>query len=428
MRFKLSSYLFVSIVTSFAMVFSSFAPAAAYAPENGFSFNDPTGTTAQQYSILNKMNQALNNAPKGSTVRIAMYSGGVESFNQAVKNAHNRGVNVRIVSSAHSSGWTHWPKLTAALGTNTASRSFAVTCEVGCFSTKSGSYQHAKFLTFSQTGTAKQVVMVTSANQTSAQAETGWNNMYSFSGDSTQYRAYYTYFDRMVASAAKKDTIDYYRTSTSSGLSSVFMPSISSRTHPYSAILNKVNCSAASGYGYNGKTTVRVAMSIWSEALKGIAEKLVQLDNAGCTVEAIISAHGVHSTVQSILTKSTKYGGIEVRNASQDANKDGKLDRYLHDKAIAISGGFGSSQTKTVWIGSMNLSTNGFRANNEILVKINNASAWQDFTEHYVKVERYSPVMRSSASSSRLMTGSSVETSPVPGLNEKDVFPEDTSQ
>lgn len=414
----LSSVIITALLSSFALT----PLASAFAPEQGFTFNDPYGTPAEQYKILKDMNDGLRNAPKGSTVRIAMYSGGVESFNDAVIKAHQRGVNVKIVTSGHSASWSYWPKIKKALGSDTKSRSFAISCPVACFSTKAGTYQHSKFLTFSQTGTAKQVVMVSSANQTSAQAEQGWNNMYTIVGNEGQYRAFYRYFDAMSASASINDNVDYYRRATSGPFTATLSPSQSYRTHPYIQILDNVKCQAKGSYGYKGRTTIRLAMSIWNPSQQKVADKLVTLANQGCRVQVLGSARGMSDGIKKALSKKTKVP-IELRTASDDVNGDGTYDKYVHDKALAISGGYGRTQIKAVWTGSFNLSRNAFRYNNDVMLKIQSARAWQSYTDHFLVMMQRSKPMPKVTSSSRVIDGNSMSAGNQE-LDEAQLYPE----
>lgn len=404
-------------VLSLALVVSLVAPAPAqaYTPEQGFTFNNPYGSPTQQYSILKKMNDGLRNAPKGSTVRIAMYSGGVESFNDAVIKAHQRGVNVKVVTSGHSTSWSYWPKIRKALGGNTKSRSYAISCPVSCFSTKEKTYQHAKFMTFSQTGTAKQVVMVSSANQTSAQAEIGWNNLYTIVGNSGQYTGFYRYFEAMAASANVNDNIDYNKRVTSGPFTATLTPSIPPRSHPYNLILNNVKCQAKGSYGYKGRTTIRVGMSIWNPSLKSVAEKLSRLSNEGCIVQVIGSERGMADSVKKILFKKTKVP-VQLHTASVN-------NKYIHDKAIAISGGYGNSQTKAVWTGSFNLSRNAWRYNNDVILKIQSGRAWGQYVDHFMFMMKYTKKMPPVSASSRTTDGQAASSGDVE-LTEEMLYPQ----
>lgn len=382
-------------VSSIAVVASTVVPVSAYAPTSEFTFNNPYGSSTEQYAITDQMNQGLQNAPAGSTVRIAMFSNDTKSYTDAVIDAYNRGVHVQVVTSGHSTSSDYWKRFAETLGTDKTQKSFATACDGGCFTSRNSSYQHAKFLVFSQTGTAKQVVMVASANPTLSQAERGFNNMYTMIGNTSMYTAFAKYFDSMAASSSDNKVEDGYKVHSSGDLSAIFLPSVKSRSHPYKLILDKVSCKAKGDYGRDNKTIVRVGMSQWNEANSGLAKTLVALAKKGCVVEVIISGHGVSAATQRELLKGVGVRNYQLYNASRDVNGDRKIDYYIHDKAISVNGGFGSSQTFSTWVGSMNLTTSGFKSNNEVILKIQGKSAWQKYTDHFQEVKKNSVPMTS---------------------------------
>lgn len=387
-----------SLVVAAVIMLGALLPApitaAASTPVTGFTYNNSRGSRAEQYAIVNYIQSGIDNAPKGSYIRIALYSAGIPEFTQSIVNAHKRGVNVRVVVSGHSSGWNYYTALKNELGTDNKQKSFVMVCALGCFSTTPGSSPHAKIYTFSQTGSAKNVTMITSSNPTSAQAEKGFNNLYTIVGDSGMYNAQISYVEAMAKSAPVADNIDYYRSITSGIYTSVQSPSIKDRAYYYNQVFDNISCKAAKGYGYNGRTTVRIGMAGWSGSRLSYAKKIHNLAEKGCRVEAIISAHGTDEDVQKELLRPVRGGSISVRNMSKDINGDGQIDQYLHDKAVAVSGGYNGRQSKIVWTGSHNFTYSAFKTNNDVILKINSASAWSSYVNHFNDLKAYAPIMK----------------------------------
>src|SRR5690349_20682838 len=181
LRIGLSS---LAVAGGLCLALTASASATGYTPHTGATFNKPTGTQAEQYAIMDQLMASVDAAPKGSAIRMAMYSISIQDFSDKLIAAHQRGVNVQLLMDDHSLG-DQWLSLVNELGTDTQAKSFAVTCHHSCLAESDISYMHAKFYMFSTTGSAKKVVTVSSANPTNSQAKTGWNNAYTMVGDST---------------------------------------------------------------------------------------------------------------------------------------------------------------------------------------------------------------------------------------------------
>ena len=153
-------------------------PPPPYRPQPGPVFNNPAGTSAERLAINNHLVAAINNAPRGATIRIAMFSGSIPSFRDAVIAAYRRGVNVRLIMDGHASGFEWWKSMVRVLGTDRSRPSFATVCRYSCFDTRVTTLQHSKLYLFTRTGAATRVTMLGSGNPTYAQANTGWNDLF----------------------------------------------------------------------------------------------------------------------------------------------------------------------------------------------------------------------------------------------------------
>lgn len=399
--------LVVAIVVGGAFVRPD-APAAAaltYSPKPGPLFNDPSGTRAQQYTLNTHLVRAIQNTPPGATIRMALYSGSIDSFKNAVIAAYKRGVNVRLLMDGHSSDLEWWKDLVAVLGTDRKNASFATVCRYSCFDTRTTTLQHTKLYLFSTTGIAQRVAVVGSGNPTTAQAEIGWNDLFTMVDNQVMYDAFVELFDAMVASSQTADEVNYYRSVDSGEIRAIISPAQYLRVKDYyGQVLNNIHCTAAPGYGVKGRTKVTVAMGLWSKSRVANAKRLWQLDQAGCVVEAIVSSHDLDADVRAWLRKPTRNGGISFRAASIDFHRDGTIDRYLHEKIVMVSGGYQRQQNATLtFMGTHNFTYNAMRGNNEIILRNTGKANYDQLIKHVLRL-RQRTVLVPPTVSGRLVT------------------------
>lgn len=350
------------------------APAAAadapYRVDPGLIFNNIKGSKAQQEAILRHVHAAIDNAPRGSRIRIAQYLFDIQSSADKLLEAHKRGVGVQMLIDDNGPS-AQTTQVRKALGTDQTKRSYVATCKRGCMSSQR-SVQHAKFFLFSRSGESENVSMISSANLYTGNTYTSWNNVHTLVGDTKVYGALNRYFDDM---RKDKDNPNYYRTVTSGDHKLYFFPSAGK--DPFVDILQNVRCTgAAPGYGNKGRTVIRVAQWGWSAARLEIARQLWRLHDKGCIVQVLYNNGEVGPRVpKELLRKSKKYGVMRVDNAQIDTGGKPGPDVYLHHKVLAISGvWFNRPNTKVVYTGSQNFSGPGLRQNNEVTVRIKGAA------------------------------------------------------
>lgn len=374
-------------------VLSASAPAqTGFNPVAGPQFNDPTSSTrANQYTITNNLINNVNNAPKGSVIRMAFYSLSIADVVDALTKAHGRGVNVQILMDAHGAPSTQWNRLADALGTDPQASSFALLCTKGCIQGHDTGSLHAKFYMFSTAGNGHWVTTVSSANPTNGQALQAWNNAYTTVGDTTVYRTHYEFFKAMLASAVG-DRLEYYaREVLSAPYRTYTFPKESSSyvTDTMWQILNKVSCSgAASGYGTAGHhTRIRVDMFEWTAYRLAVAQKLATLRKSGCSIGVIYTSGAVDPKVTATLTDA----GISVADSSKDGNGDGIADHYTHGKTLIIDGKYnGNPKARRVFTGSPNLTSNSLRHNDESMVEIASSSVYNTYYSHWQSLWKWS--------------------------------------
>jgi phosphatidylserine/phosphatidylglycerophosphate/cardiolipin synthase-like enzyme len=379
--FRLSSALLLAVAAT--LIVSS--GALGYTPRRGPVFNRPApvGTTRQQEAIQTKIDNSIDAAPRGSTIRIATY--GIDRIDSAKKllRAHRRGVNVQIVIN---------PKrrplatrmLKHGLGSHIDHKSFIKFCIRGCRGRAAN--MHAKFYTFSQSGAAKDVVILGSTNLTQSQISDAWNDSYTIVGNKRIFTAYKDVFAQMKLDKRIRNP---YRQMTAGRFTNYLFPrpGATMQEDPVYQALSSIRCNAAAGgAGENGHTIVRVAMfSILENRGLYLARKLVALDDAGCDVHVIYGAPS-HDVVR-VLNESGPHGGVVVRDSRYDLNGDGKVDHYDHTKFLLIDGAIkGNPSAWVTYTGSENWTALALHRSDEDMIRIASRHVYYQYVGDFADI------------------------------------------
>jgi phosphatidylserine/phosphatidylglycerophosphate/cardiolipin synthase-like enzyme len=387
-RFSVATTFSTALVLGVGAVVLCPAGALAYSPPRGPVFNRPApiGTERQQEAIQTQINDAIDGAPKGSTIRIATY--GIDRVDSARKllRAHRRGVHVQIVINPQ-----RRPEATrmlkAGLGSHIRRDSFIRFCIRGCRGRAAS--MHAKFYTFSRSGTAKDVVILGSANLTESQISHAWNDSYTLVGNKTIFDAYANVFAEMKLDVLIRHP---YRQLTVGRFTNYLFPrpGASREEDPVYQALSDVRCnSAADGAGVHGHTRIRVAMfSILERRGLYLARKLLQLDNAGCDVHVIYGAPS--KEVVEELNKSGPNGGVAVRDSRFDDNGDGVSERYDHTKFVLINGAVkGDTSAWLTYTGSENWTSLALHRGDEDMIRIASRHVYNQYTAEFKDIAQH---------------------------------------
>src|SRR6478735_6508786 len=178
-----------------ANVASSAAASAAKPKPNkweafsGPFFNDPH-LAKGHFNIERRVIQTIKNTPKGSSIRIAIYSFDRLPVAHALVAAHRRGVRVQMLLNDH---WEtpSMKVVRAEIGKNRAKNSFIYKCKQSCRGAANEfNNLHSKFYLFSQAGISREVLAVGSANMTRNAAVHQWNDLYFTDGDHDLFRQF----------------------------------------------------------------------------------------------------------------------------------------------------------------------------------------------------------------------------------------------
>jgi HKD family nuclease len=334
------------------------AQAKANTPPTGALFNIPNGSRTQQRAVMDPIMAAVGSVPAGSIIRFVAYSFSWQPMADALIDAHDRGVQVRLLIDSHTET-DQIKQLKKELGTDKGKSSYIRTCKYSCMSSKA-SFIHSKLYLFSRAGDAKYVSMISSANPAETGISGSWNNTYTVANNKTLYDANVDNFKDMLPD---KTNTDYYHAAESGPYKEYFFPRAgsSAKSDTFYNVLSDVSCTgAAKGYGSGGKTVIKLSTYYWTSLRLYLAEKLTELAKQGCLIEVVYPADNVESEVATELLSSKKIGVYDGRNNG----------RYPHSKYLLIDGVYQGVSQKPVYTASQNLTKTSLRDSNEVMLRI----------------------------------------------------------
>jgi phosphatidylserine/phosphatidylglycerophosphate/cardiolipin synthase-like enzyme len=373
-----------------AMLVAVVPAAAAWEPQGGAIFNNPKGDRAAKYRIVNAITQAVRGAPRGSTILMSAYMFDNRGTYDALIGAHRRGVHVKMVlDTAHAKNAKTRRLATRFNRDNVRGpapakwgrdQSFVVFCKAACRG-RNG-YNHTKFYAFSQSGTARNVIMVSSSNPNAGGAVKGWNDMYVMKGKPRLWQTHARVHAEMAEDSPNDG--DRFVRDTEGNATAMFYPKRTG-THPVIQELNGVRCQGA-----RGRTSIHVSMFRWNRIWgKRIAQKLVGLANNGCKLDIVYGAPS--KELRLYLTKHARRSGrISLWDSRFDRNGDGKPDLRVHHKYLLINGRHGgNSSAFRVTTGSQNWGAS-LRTSDENTINVRSRSAHNAYLRNWQHIVRTS--------------------------------------
>jgi hypothetical protein len=417
-------------------------PAAAWEPNSGATFNVPApwGTNTQRYRIIRTIEKAIDETPGRSathpnpTINVATFLLDRGLSVDALIRACNRGVSVRVIMDGDidtvvsknliralnsdnvvdadgdgqpDAGPTTGPCNTALPGeppppTGTltdaqaeasvaaptdesvtwgSDRSYAKMCQGSCRG--AGGNMHSKFYLFSETGTAKDVVMVSSANMNRGGANNGWNDLYVMK-DATLYDGYKSIHREMTEDTQAGDGKREIR---SGAITSRFFPmeNATEANDPTMQDLRQVSCRSAFG-----ATRIYVSMFYW-QGDRGdyLADKLLSLAHHGCKVSVIYGAPSV--AIAGKLRTAARAGVIHLWDSRWDMDHDGYNEVRTHAKYVLVKGSYaGDTSSWQVWTGSANWVAGSLSKGDETTLNIARKSAYDDYLADWTAIRKHS--------------------------------------
>lgn len=344
-----------------AQLASDTAKPALWTPPIGVLFNDPI-LGGQARAILARVIRSIHATVKGETIRIVVWNLDDRPIVAALLDAAHRKVTVQVVVSGLTANH-NWTTLRQGLRVNRKDDSFARKCHGACRS--QAKIMHAKIFMFSRIHKAHNISMFGSTNLTTPAGNRQWNDMVT-----VKNQHLYDFFVKTFNEYAKDRPVKHPFEVYDQGLfRATLFPAL--HRNPVVAQLRKVACHGATGRtgNPNGRTEIRIAIAGWFDAYGGaIARQLRVLWERGCDIKIVTTLAGRY--VNRALRNPSGRGAVPMREVTVDNNDDGIPERYLHMKAIAVSGVFdGDTAASVVLTGSPNWSTRAQRSD-EVWVRL----------------------------------------------------------
>ncbi|MDQ3615738.1 MAG: phospholipase D-like domain-containing protein [Actinomycetota bacterium] len=428
----------VLLVTLLTMGIAWAPSAAAYEPQPDGLFNVPRpwGSGDRMWRLMLHVERAMDNTPAGEKILISTYLLDRDRSVDRLIAACKRGVSVRVIldediANKNSvrlikslngdnppdedgdgapdgppatgncgegdplvSGQVEADPLTDAEAIESVSepgeepvtwgtdRSYAKKCDGSCRG--AGGNMHSKFYAFSQTGTANDVVMVSSANLNLGGAAHGWNDLFTIKNRPVTFAKFDEIHREMTddsrAGDGKVELVDGPYTSR-------FFPmkDASKANDPTLGDLNKIGCSSAFG-----RTRVNISMFYW-KGTRGnyIADKLLNLARAGCRVSIIYGAPSLE--IAERLRAAAGRNLIDLFDSRWDFNDDGYNEVRTHAKYVLVKGRFGANASSyQVMTGSQNWVAGSLSRGDEVSLNIAGAPAWNDYIQNWNDIREHS--------------------------------------
>lgn len=358
----------------------------AWRPTAGVKFNVARVGGERQFRLEQQIIAAIRHARPRSTIKMVMFSYDRMQVTDALLEARReRKVHVQVIVNGHELPAAQ-RTLKKALGSKRGKRSFFYQCAASCRG--QGDVQHSKFVLFSKTGAARDVVMLGSLNMKLNGALNQYNDLLTVTNRPRLYRTLDTVFDEMRrdrparTSYVVRDAGPYrlfvlpFPRPPKSTRKTRWTP----RRDPISRLLAPVRCRGA--HTDSGRTIIRVDMHAW-DGDRGvmIAHRLRDLYAAGCDVRVLVGYAG--ERVRGIFANPTKRGRMPARSTGFDTDDDGEIDLYSHTKILTIDGHYdGERGRKVVVTGSSNFQDGG-QYGDELILRVFSSALHRQYADHW---------------------------------------------
>jgi phosphatidylserine/phosphatidylglycerophosphate/cardiolipin synthase-like enzyme len=347
-----------------------------YTPSAGVMFNQPL--SADRRRIVRHLERSIRSVPPRGKIRIFSWNIRDTQIFDALIDAHRRGVSVQVIiwqgnssDEVPNPGFRRMKEAFARSGNPkraVALRSWTVKCVGSCRGR--GGFAHTKFFLFSRAHKARYISMYGSANATTFAATRQWNDMYTIVGRRDVYRDFAGVFreaarDRLAVPPYRQFSYNEGRTTIG------FLPWGGARKgDPVLRELNRIRCKGATGgTGVNGRTRIRIAQTAILDA-RGIkiAKRLKRMWDRGCDIKIVYALLGNRARAE--LNARGGRGPVPFRQIVQDFNADGIYDRYLHLKAMTVSGIYNGDTSREVTFNGSHNWTGMSMASDEVTGRI----------------------------------------------------------
>jgi hypothetical protein len=267
-------------------------------------------------------------------------------------------------------------------------RSYVKKCSGSCRRGGSGGNVHSKFFLFSRTGTARNVVMVSSSNLNRGGAQLGWNDLVVMKGRKKSF-AFYNRIHHLMTAERRVGPTERPAISDGRNLSRFFpIRNASKATDPTLRDLNGIRCR-----GPLGRTQIHISMFYW-KGPRGqyLVDKLVSLSKAGCRVSIIYGAPSVE--IAQRLRNIARAGRIQLWDSRWDFDDDGWNEVRTHAKYVLVKGRYrGNPRAFRVWTGSQNWVAGSLSLSDESTVNIASRAVYRQYLRNWNAIRVHSRKM-----------------------------------
>ena len=375
------------------------AEAVPFTPKTGVTFNNAAGNKTAERRIQTRLDKTIVATPKGAMITMGMYLFSEKSTADRLIAAHKRGVNVRFLIDNGAWDTSQIKRLRKAFGTSTSGRSFVVKCNRGaCMSDYPYGTIHVKYYLFSQSGTAKNVSIISSANPHRVNIYNSFNNSHIIANNQVIYDRLMTYFNDMIKN--KQDhKYGNGKNTTSGPYTLYFYPQRTAsggEVIQYLDVLKTVRCKTAKNMGSKGRTVVRMSMWGFTNPRMDVAKQLWSLHNKGCKVDVTLNRGRASRTImRQLLKKSKSHGQMVVEDAWKDKNRNDYAEQYTHHKAMIVNGYVEGTNQRVVWTGSQNLTSNGSLYNDDMVLRVLGSTNYFAYSKNFSYIQKKSKRLRS---------------------------------
>jgi phosphatidylserine/phosphatidylglycerophosphate/cardiolipin synthase-like enzyme len=324
----------------------------------------------------------LQLAQPGSNVHVAMFEWDRELMAQGFIDAHNRGVNVRILLDDNPDAdgvpsHSDMPNAAVSQLLSALEDDFVFCPRGACIG---NGINHHKFVLFESLSDGTSNVVVQSSANLKATQLLQHNNMVVTRNDVPLYAGYLSVWEDMLAQHSLTATLDYNRTIEGDPLGD--LPPI--RVHfspqavgdPLLEVLQTVSCDLPGSF-------VLVAMAFWKDERVAIANELATLAEAGCDVRVVLrNDNDPNNEPGDLILPALQAGGVQ---ASEYRTSSG---RSLHSKILLVDASIQGStmRRQVVYTGSHNYTRGALENNDEALMRIEDPAMFDLFVSNWLEI------------------------------------------
>ena len=242
---------------------------------------------------------------------------------------------------------------------------------------------HSKIYAMSNSGTANNVVMVSSSNLNGGGAKLGWNDLVVMKNRPKTFEFLVRVHRLMTAQRPAGPQL--LELTDGPYTTRIFPIAGGKDSDPLLRDLRRIKCSSAFG-----RTSLHI-QQFWWNGYRGnyLWDKIRNLARNGCKVKIIIGA--VDRRLGRKMRDARRAGLIEFWDSRIDTDGDGYVNTRTHMKSIAVRGTFaGNRRYRGVWTGTANWSNGSLTRGDENTLNIQSARLWRRYVAYWAVVRNHS--------------------------------------